>query len=85
MNAPTIDALFSEVKQLRDAATQNTSSAEIQALKQENLRLNTYINTQRNDINFEAMTLLEIGRITGLPADKKLSDLVEWVRAHWKP
>ncbi len=37
------------------------------------------------DINFLTLTLLDIGRTTGLPADKHLSELSAWVRDHWKP
>lgn len=60
--------------------------AQVATLKAQNANLtNLLAAAKSNDLNWAVLQLLEIGRIVGLPAEKQLSDIVEWVRTHWKP
>lgn len=65
---------------------QPSVESRVAALETQVANLNALLAASKfNDLNWAVMQLLEIGRITGLPAEMHLDKLVDWVRAHWKP
>lgn len=78
---PTIDAITAELELLRTSS----APADNKPLQEEIARLKAEMASMRNDAGFAYMTLIAIGRITGLPANQTLSTLEAWVREHWKP
>lgn len=38
----------------------------------------------QNNVGFQSISLGDIARTVGLPADKTMASLAQWVRDHWK-